>query len=147
MEPGHLFEWAWLLQRCPGARARTAALRLMQLGEAHGVHRGITINALHPDLSVRDTEARLWPQTERLKANARLAITEPRSWPAAVEAAQGLMRYLASAPPGLWHDRMTLGGAFVDEPAPASSFYHIIAAIAELGAAVGQQAGAQLPGR
>ena len=140
VEPGHLFEWAWLLQRCAGAPARAAALRLMQLGEVHGVHRGIAINALHPDLSVQDAEARLWPQTERLKANARLAVTEPRSWPAAVEAAQGLMRYLSSAPPGLWRDRLTLRGAFVDEPAPASSFYHIIAAIAELGAAVGQQA-------
>ena len=143
VEPGHLFEWAWLLQRCPGARPRAAALRLVQLGEIHGVHRGIAINALHSDLSVYDAEARLWPQTERLKANARLAIAEPRFWPAAVEAAQGLMRYLTSAPPGLWRDRLTVRDTFVEEPAPATSFYHIVAAISELAAAVRQQAGGE----
>ena len=136
VEPGHLFEWSWLLQRCGGRRARQAAVRLIQVGEEHGVHRGITINGLHQDLHVTDAEARLWPQTERLKANARLAISEPRCWPAAVEAAEALLRYLASAPPGLWHDRLTLKDQFVEEPAPASSFYHIVAAISELKAAV-----------
>jgi mannose-6-phosphate isomerase len=136
VEPGHLFEWSWLLQRCGGTRAQRAAVRLIQVGEEHGVHRGITINGLHQDLSVADDEARLWPQTERLKANARLAVSEPRCWPAAVEAAQALLRYLASAPPGLWHDRLTRQGQFVQEPAPASSFYHIVAAISELKSAV-----------
>jgi mannose/cellobiose epimerase-like protein (N-acyl-D-glucosamine 2-epimerase family) len=136
IEPGHLFEWSWLLQRCGGERARQAAARLLHVGEQHGVHRGITINALRQDLSVADDEARLWPQTERLKANARLAVSEPRSWPAAVEAAGALLRYLVNAPPGLWHDRLTAKDQFVEEPAPASSFYHIVAAISELGAAV-----------
>jgi mannose/cellobiose epimerase-like protein (N-acyl-D-glucosamine 2-epimerase family) len=136
VEPGHLFEWSWLLQRCGGGRAQQAAARLIHVGEQHGVHRGITINALRQDLSVADAEARLWPQTERLKANARLAVSEPRCWPAAVEAAAALLRYLSSAPPGLWHDRLTPKDQFVEEPAPASSFYHIVAAISELGAAV-----------
>ena len=136
VEPGHLFEWSWLLQRCGGTPARQAAVRLIQVGEERGVHRGITINGLHQDLNVADAEARLWPQTERLKANARLAISEPRCWPAAVEAAEALLRYLSSAPPGLWHDRLTLKDRFVEEPAPASSFYHIVAAIGELKAAV-----------
>jgi mannose/cellobiose epimerase-like protein (N-acyl-D-glucosamine 2-epimerase family) len=136
VEPGHLFEWSWLLQRCGGSRALQAAARLIQVGEEHGVHRGITINGLRQDLSVADAEARLWPQTERLKANARLAVSEPRCWPAAVEAAAALMGYLSSAQPGLWHDRLTVTDQFVQEPAPASSFYHIVAAIGELGAAV-----------
>jgi len=136
VEPGHLFEWSWLLQRCGGTRALQAAVRLIQVGEEHGVHRGIAINGLHQDLSVEDAEARLWPQTERLKANARLAMSEPRCWPAAVEAAEALLRYLSGAPPGLWHDRLTHKDQFVEEPAPASSFYHIVAAISELKAAV-----------
>jgi mannose/cellobiose epimerase-like protein (N-acyl-D-glucosamine 2-epimerase family) len=136
VEPGHLFEWSWLLQRCGGERAQQAAARLIHIGEQHGVHRGITINALRQDLGVADEEARLWPQTERLKANARLAASEPRCWPAAVEAAAALLRYLSAAPPGLWHDRLTAKDQFVEEPAPASSFYHIVAAIGELGAAV-----------
>ncbi|HEX6866534.1 MAG TPA: AGE family epimerase/isomerase [Caulobacteraceae bacterium] len=34
--------------------------------------------------------------------------------------------------PGLWRDRMKADGSFIDEPAPASSFYHIVGAILDL---------------
>jgi mannose-6-phosphate isomerase len=80
VEPGHLFEWAWLLQRCGDAAAHTAAVRLIGIAEQHGVRAGVAINALLSDFSVHDAKARLWPQTERLKANARLAITRPQCW-------------------------------------------------------------------
>ena len=44
----------------------------------------------------------------------------------AARAQRALWRYLT--PQGLWHDKMLEGGKFIDEPAPASSFYHIMAA-------------------
>jgi mannose-6-phosphate isomerase len=44
------------------------------------------------------------------------------------------MRYLDTPVPGLWYDRIDADGKLVDEPAPASSFYHLVAAIAELSA-------------
>jgi mannose/cellobiose epimerase-like protein (N-acyl-D-glucosamine 2-epimerase family) len=34
--------------------------------------------------------------------------------------------------PGLWRDKQGPDGAFVEEPASASSLYHIIAAVSEL---------------
>ena len=51
-------------------------------------------------------------------------------------AAQGLRRYLDTEVPGLWYDRLKPDGQFVQQSAPASSFYHIVCAIAELGAAL-----------
>jgi mannose-6-phosphate isomerase len=51
-----------------------------------------------------------------------------------VAATEGLLRYLDSPTPGLWYDRIDTDGKVVDEPAPASSFYHLVAAIAELSA-------------
>lgn len=147
LEPGHLFEWAWLLQRCGDAAAQAAAVRLIGLAEQHGVREGVTINALLSDFSVQDAEARLWPQTERLKANARLAITQPQCWKAAVEAGETLMRYLALEPPGLWHDRLTVAGTFVTEPSPASSLYHIVAACLELQSALAAATPGAGPGR
>ncbi len=33
---------------------------------------------------------------------------------------------------GLWRDKMMADGTFVEEAAPASSFYHIVCAIYEL---------------
>ena len=47
-----------------------------------------------------------------------------------------LQRYLATDVPGLWFDRLKPDGRFVRQSAPASSFYHIVCAIAELSAAL-----------
>ncbi len=79
IEPGHQFEWAWLLLRWANRRQRTDVMaqvfRLVQIGEDHGVDetRGVAINALGDDFSVRDASAKLWPQTERIKAWCALA--------------------------------------------------------------------------
>jgi mannose/cellobiose epimerase-like protein (N-acyl-D-glucosamine 2-epimerase family) len=141
VEPGHQFEWAWLLlcwARAGGAGSSQTAATLVQIGETHGIRNGVAINALLDDFSIHDAEARLWPQTERLKAAALMAATtqDPRYWSMAARAAQGLRRYLDTEVPGLWYDRLKPDGQFVQQSAPASSFYHIVCAIAELGAAL-----------
>jgi len=139
VEPGHQFEWAWLLLRWGGAkhpRARAAALKLIEIGETHGVRNGLATNSLLDDFSAHDAGARLWPQTERLKAAALAArcTGDARYISMAVAAADGLLRYLDCPTPGLWYDRIDAQGNLVDEPAPASSFYHLVAAIAEISA-------------
>jgi len=145
VEPGHQFEWAWLLiQWSQGSdkRALEAAARLVDIGESHGVRRGVAINVLLDDFAVHDGNARLWPQTERLKAAVAMArlTGEPRYWSQTTRAAEGLQRYLNTEVSGLWHDRLKSDGQFVQEPAPASSFYHIVCAIGELAAAVNEPA-------
>jgi mannose-6-phosphate isomerase len=140
VEPGHQFEWAWLLLRWSvhsgDTEARALALRLIRLAETHGVDRTrhIAINALAVDGSVRDAHARLWPQTERLKATILAAelTGEDAYRSAACEAASALARYLEVPLRGLWRDTMTPSGEFIDEPAPASSMYHIVGAVAQL---------------
>ena len=139
VEPGHQFEWAWLLLRWGGAknaRARAAALKLIDIGERHGVRNGLATNSLLDDFSPHDAGARLWPQTERLQAAASAArlTGEAKYFSMAVAAADGLMRYLDTPIPGLWRVRIDAEGRVVDEPAPASSFYHLVAAIAEISA-------------
>jgi mannose-1-phosphate guanylyltransferase/mannose-6-phosphate isomerase len=132
VEPGHQFEWAWLLERWArrtgDLRVSAAARRLYAVG-LRGIDpvRGVAIDQLNPDLSVRSASARLWPQTERLKA-ALIFGDEAQ----AKAAAAGLWKYLDVETPGVWRDKHRPDGTFVDEPAPASSLYHIVAAIAEL---------------
>jgi mannose-6-phosphate isomerase len=118
VEPGHQFEWAWLLLRWAGAthdeRITSVGLTLLDLAEERGVdsRRGVAINALLADGTVHDGQARLWPQTERLKA-ACLAweITRtPRYRTAAEQAATTLQRYLETPLPGLWRDVMDITG-------------------------------------
>jgi mannose-6-phosphate isomerase len=143
VEPGHQFEWAWLLLRwseprhgSAHARARAAALRLIDIGESHGIRNGLATNSLLDDFSAHDAGSRLWPQTERVKSAALAArlTGEARYFAMAADATDGLMRYLDTPIPGLWRDRIDAHGNVVDEPAPASSFYHLVAAIAEISA-------------
>jgi len=136
VEPGHQFEWAWLLTRWGRLRgeawAGEAAARLYDVG-ARGVDqtRSVAMDALNDDLSVRSDQARLWPQTERLKAALILAETAGGGRRILLlddvrRALAGLQRYLL--PSGLWRDKMRADGSFIDEPAPASSLYHIVVA-------------------
>lgn len=133
VEPGHQFEWGWLLLR-HGADA--PALRLIDVGERLGVDpwRGVAINSLSAELAPHEASARLWPQTERLRAAVAAArVTgEGRYWTIAAKAGASLKRYLQTPTPGLWRDRMETSGRFVEEFAPASSLYHLIGAIREL---------------
>ena len=89
--------------------------------------RGVVVNALWDDLSVRDPAARLWPQTEHLKAALILGETE-----AALEAANALAVYLDTPARGVWRERMRPDGGFLEEPAPATSLYHLYLAVREL---------------
>jgi mannose-6-phosphate isomerase len=140
IEPGHQFEWAWLLLRAENRdpALRKAALRLIDIGELHGVHNQVAINALLDDFSIHDQNARFWPQTERLKA-ALLAARltgDDRYWEMAAAAAASFLPYLATPVKGLWLDVRLPTGELVDSPAPASTFYHVVGAIAVLEASL-----------
>jgi mannose/cellobiose epimerase-like protein (N-acyl-D-glucosamine 2-epimerase family) len=133
--PGHQFEWAWLLARYDAALLPTAE-RLYAAG-AHGVDpvRHAAIDELSRTLTPVRRTARLWPQTERIKAACLLARLSPepgRYLADAADACQGLWRYLEDLPVGLYRDRQDAAGAFAHEPAPASSLYHLWGAVAAL---------------
>ncbi len=141
IEPGHHFEWAWLLFRWGGTdhhEAWSAGLRLLDIGERHGVRDGFVMNGLFDDCTVADASSRLWPQAERLRvaAFAARATGEEWYWRMANGAAESLCLYLQGSVAGSWYDRRTPEGRFIEEPAPASTFYHIVGAIKEFTAAV-----------
>jgi mannose/cellobiose epimerase-like protein (N-acyl-D-glucosamine 2-epimerase family) len=137
VEPGHQFEWAFLLLGWKGAEredVRRAARRLIGNAETHGVRNGVAINSLLDDFSVHDGAARLWPQTERLRAAAIAArlLGDERYWRMAVDAAAGLMRYFDTPVPGVWHDQLLPDGTFRKVAVPAGNLYHIVGGIAAL---------------
>jgi mannose/cellobiose epimerase-like protein (N-acyl-D-glucosamine 2-epimerase family) len=140
IEPGHQFEWAWLLMRWGQRRApvREAACRLMEVAEAHGVHGGVAIYEITNDTAVHDGSARLWAQTERLRSAALAArlYGDSKYWKRTAEAAAGLLRYFATDIRGLWYDRLTPAGEFMRETVTAGNLYHIVGALHELGALV-----------
>ena len=137
IEPGHQFEWAWLLLRAESrhpAPLRGVALRLLAIGENYGVHNQVAINSILDDFTVHDANARFWPQTERLKAALLAAqLTHDEIyWAMAAAAAESLFPYLNTPVPGLWLDVQLPNGELIDSPAPASTFYHLVGAIVVL---------------
>src|SRR5262249_12534375 len=110
VEPGHQFEWAWLLdrwgERTGAAGARAAAHRLYRCGRAGvGRLREVAVDELDDTGAVSRASARLWPQTEWIKASLRLAdgSAERADYLAdASLACGGLWRYLETPTPGLW---------------------------------------------
>jgi mannose-6-phosphate isomerase len=120
------------------ADVREAALRLIDVTEHYGVHRGVAISAIVNTTSIHDQSARLWPQAERLKAAALAArlYGDSRYWKMTSEAASALLRFLGTEVPGLWYDRLLPSGEFMRETVTAGNLYHIVGAIGELAALV-----------
>lgn len=142
VEPGHQFEWAWLLIRWGRARGRadalTAAQRLISVGEAGVSGLCLAVNELNTDLSIRDPRHRLWPQTERIKAFVALrGIMEDEegrrfATDKIAEAAKGLLRFLDHPIKGAWWEHIEPNDDFAHEPTRGSSLYHITCAVLEM---------------
>jgi mannose/cellobiose epimerase-like protein (N-acyl-D-glucosamine 2-epimerase family) len=137
VEPGHQAEWVWLLggferiTGCPTGRHRAAllasALRyrdeatqcLTDEGDAAG--------------NIRRHSRRLWPQTEIAKA--WIAQAEAGQAGAAEQARAALARlerhYLRHPVAGGWYDQFDRDGRSLVATIPASSFYHVLGAVAE----------------
>lgn len=142
VEPGRQFEWAWLLARVAGRRMndeiRAQALRLHDLGRA-GVMEGrqMVVEALDRAGAVRSSRPRLRPQTERLKAALALSETAADGARAALltdaaSAQRAVWAFLTAD--GLWRDKMTADGGFIDEPAPGGSLHHLMALLVQFAA-------------
>ena len=137
VEPGHQAEWVWLLlgferiTGCPTGRYRgellTSALRyrddvsgcLVDEGDANG--------------NIKKHTRRLWPQTEIAKA--WIAQAEAGEAGAADEARAALAllekNYLRHPVAGGWYDQFDRDGRSLVDTIPASSFYHVLCAVAE----------------
>ncbi|WP_166646601.1 AGE family epimerase/isomerase [Zavarzinia compransoris] len=144
VEPGHQFEWAWLLKRWGLSRNRPDAFRvadrLIAVGEQYGIcrERGLAYNELNGDLSIRIGTSRLWPQTERIKAHVisyATAVSEQAAEASArlaVEAIRALRRYFEYPLRGGWHEYIDVEGRPIRNNTRTSSLYHIICAISEV---------------
>ena len=136
-EPGHHYEWAFLLDRWARLTGRTepeAAARLIAFANSRGLdpRRGVAVNAVLADGGVHDPVARLWAQAERIRAY----LAQRRSDEDVAAAIKGLRRFLATPTQGVWFDRLGADDAFIPEPARATSLYHIVGAVAELARAL-----------
>jgi len=137
VEPGHQAEWVWLLKGferitgCPTARHR--AQLLASAMRYRDEVTGCLFDEGDADGKIRKFTRRLWPQTEIAKAFIAQAEAGERG--AADEALKALNRlyqhYLRHPVLGGWYDQFDHDNRSLVDFIPASSFYHILCAVAE----------------
>jgi mannose/cellobiose epimerase-like protein (N-acyl-D-glucosamine 2-epimerase family) len=134
VEPGHHFEWVWLLHAYARARSNPEALQLADLlqrfARRHGVDSdGLVFDALERSGRVARDSKRLWPQTEHLKALA--ARGERDALRAAFARVTGAYVDPAS---GAWREQLDRAGNVTSTAFNATSVYHVVLALREAAA-------------
>ena len=137
VEPGHHFEWTWLLARYSRSLdddTEDIASRLFAFADRHGSDAdGVVYDALREDGSILRADHRTWPQTEALKAYiARSEAGEDHDERIAQLTGILLDRYLSTDIPGLWNDHLNAALKSTSPSVPASTLYHLFLAFAEL---------------
>lgn len=138
IEPGHQFEWAWILvnhRRLTGDDTADLARAAVAFGEKYGVDpvSHATYNGVRDDGAPLDRASRTWPNTERMKAAVAMYELDGVD-PVPVLAQSGnllLNRYLAVEPRGAWIDVFDENGQPRLDNIPTSTLYHVFLAFAE----------------
>ena len=137
IEPGHHYEWVWLLDRyasASGVPTSAPSKALYHFARTHGMdpRTGLAVDVVDRRGKVLDGSTRVWPQTEAIKA--RIAMGD--SYENLVDAL--FDRFLDPAPTGAWHDHFDADGRLKSRAVPASSLYHLFMAFGETARATGQ---------
>ena len=142
LEPGHHYEWVWLLDQAQRGRPRPGtgdvgpAMRaLFDFAARSGQDSsGLVVESVTPGGVVVGSDHRLWPQLERLKA--WIAMASRHGVAATGPVANGVdlvfRHYLATDPPGTWIETRDSALRPKADKIPASSFYHVVLAFAEV---------------
>jgi mannose/cellobiose epimerase-like protein (N-acyl-D-glucosamine 2-epimerase family) len=137
VEPGHQAEWVWLLKGFERISGRPTGRHRRELLASALRYRdnatGCLVDEGGADGTIRKSTRRLWPQTEIAKA--WIAQAEAGDHRAVDEAYQALARmhrqYLCHPIKGGWYDQFDASNISLIDSIPASSFYHVLCAVAE----------------
>ncbi len=136
IEPGHQFEWCYLVAAAGGRLATSGLARALtranRFAELHGIEP--RTGGVHAVLDLRgaclDPTQRIWAQTEYLRAQA----IRPDSTPATQDAlAQYIVRFRERfLHPLGWHECKTPADAVARTDMPSTTPYHLASAYAAL---------------
>lgn len=138
VEPGHHYEWVWLLRRFEKASGRSVQPYVDALythADTYGYDGdGLIVDEVLIDGSHRTRSRRTWPITEALKANVTEALRgRENAEHKSARLAAILSRYFITPDRGGgWMDRLDENGNPATDFMPASTFYHVMCAIDEL---------------
>lgn len=139
-EPGHHFEWVWLLNWAHklGIRdLRSEARALFEKAYRFGRNKeGYALDEMDRQGVILKASRRTWPQNEALKAYLAMAEMVPQKADDYRQLADDMVNltfksYLSTEVPGLWYDQFDKMDQNIAKDVPASTLYHIQVAFQE----------------
>lgn len=139
IEPGHMFEWVWLLKRYEviadvdfSDERNLLYVRGSHFGEDPKFF-GFVSNSINIEFPNKRSAKRLWPQTEYLKASCVQAQKGDKHAADLIAVLTSAMfdTYLNVEQSGLWIDEYDEHGAPTAKDVPASILYHLFEAANE----------------
>lgn len=135
-EPGHHFEWVWLLHTYAQHRERNVqhfADALYLKASRFGTSKGMIVDAVLDNGTIADRSFRSWPHTEALKAAASEHLKGRASMPDMAESLLETLetQFLGKPFPAGWLDHFNADGSMKVDFVPASTLYHIVFALGE----------------
>ena len=139
IEPGHHFEWVWLLHKYRTLLQDTINTNMVEKIYQFALKQGLSKQNIpyeivqYDGIPVKSTQ-RMWAQTEQLKAHlAMYEYTQDMVYiDLAVQTLEVLITYFCSHRiPGVWYDCYDIQGNMVSSNAPASTLYHLFVSLDE----------------
>lgn len=137
VEPGHHFEWVWLLhefERLTGEDQGQAIASLMDFGLKGVDAEGLAIDEMEAQGHWLVSSRKLWAQTEMLKALIVLAARGDKAseWriPALLDAI--FERFMVPGEAALWFEAIAADGEPLRARMPTTTLYHLMLSFMEL---------------
>lgn len=143
VEPGHLFEWAWLLtefcrlsphEDALTTKAQDTARALYKNGHRYGLKDNTVMDAMTEKGDITEHSCRIWPQTELMRLLVRHASAPEAERLTLLQtlSQKFFERFAPASLAGGWVDRFHADGTAATDFMPASSLYHIYSAAREM---------------
>lgn len=136
-EPGHMYEWVWLLTKYQTLSGEDISELIAQVYAGalrYTEHPGdVIFDAVNLATGERTESRRCWPLTEAIKAHSAMYLLgNQESLPKAQKCIETLMSsYFIGCKPGMYIDKLDANGQVANEEMPASTMYHILVAAKE----------------
>ncbi|WCN10440.1 AGE family epimerase/isomerase [Marinomonas mediterranea] len=137
IEPGHHFEWIWLLHEankvCPSPANIEVANKLWSIAAKHGLsEKSGVFNQIHADsYATLDAGKRIWPITEYLKALCVIDLNRSEKLDRFEKALLFLKDHYLTTD-GRWNEYLNENDLPKDFPLPGTTTYHIFLGLSEV---------------
>jgi len=138
LEPGHHFEWVWLLHRYEkitgDGRYNKVAEKLYRFGIDHGLDDdGLAWDSIDPQGKPLARTKLLWPQTELLKAHVAVfeSTGEQNVKQSALMVEQAIRDHYFAGKDQPFYNQLDMNGIPMDIPTPSRVLYHLWMAFTE----------------